>query len=108
LSKYADAVRVWKIYNSIKANKKGHKQMSENEMQEMEIDVERNYTPAQTADKLRRIADAIEAGKSFRLQVAGNRLRVPTDGDVEIEMQTDGDGAGEIEIEIKWNRSAKA
>jgi len=79
----------------------------ENEMKEMEIDVERSYTPAQTADKLRRIADAIEAGKSFRLQVAGNRLRVPTDGDVEIEMQTDGDGAGEIEIEIKWNRNAE-
>ncbi len=74
---------------------------------EMEIDVERAYTPAQTADKLRRIADAIEAGKSFRLQVGGNRLRVPTDGAVEIEMQADGDGAGEIEIEIKWNRNAK-
>ena len=77
-------------------------------MKRSEIDVERSYTPAQTADKLRRIADAIEACKSFRLQVAGNRLRVPTDCDIEIEMQTDGDGAGEIEIEIKWNRSAKA
>ena len=82
--------------------------MSENKMTEREIDVERSYTPEQTADKLRRIADAIEAGKSFRLQIAGNRVRVPTDGDIEIEMQADGDGAGEIEIEIKWNRSAKA
>ena len=74
---------------------------------ELEIDVERSYTPAQTADKLRRIADAIEAGKSFRLQVAGNRLRVPTDARIEIEMQADGDGAGEIEIEIRWNRNAE-
>ena len=54
----------------------GEKEMKK-EMKEIEIDVERSYTPAQTADKLRRIADAIEAGKSFRLQVAGNRLRVP-------------------------------
>lgn len=78
------------------------------EAKKMEIDVERSYTPAQTADKLRRIADAIEAGRSFRLQVAGNRLRVPTDGDFEIEMQTGGDHEiGEIEIEIKWNRNAK-
>ena len=92
-----EEVQAWETKNEMK-----------NEMKEMEIDVERSYTPAQTADKLRRIADAIEAGKSFRLQVAGNRLRVPSDGDVEIEMQTDGDGAGEIEIEIKWNRSAKA
>ncbi len=74
---------------------------------EMEIGVERSYTPAQTADKLRRIADAIEAGKSFRLQVGGNRLSIPSDCTVEIEMQTDGNGAGEIEIEIKWNRNAE-
>ena len=73
--------------------------------EEKEIDVERSYTPAQTADKLRRIADAIEAGESFRIQVGGHRLRVPTDGEIEIEMQTDGDGRGEIELEIKWNRN---
>lgn len=71
----------------------------------MEIDVEHSYTPAQTADKLRRIADAIEAGKSFRLQIGGNRLCVPTDGAVDIEMQTD--GADASEIEIKWNRNAE-
>lgn len=49
---------------------------------EKEIDVEHSYTPAQTADKLRRIADAIEEGESFRIQVGGNCLRVPTDGEV--------------------------
>jgi len=75
---------------------------------EKEIDVERSYTAAQTADKLRRIADAIEAGESFRIQVGGNRLRVPTDGDFEVEMQTDSEDAGEIEIEIKWNRNEKS
>ena len=62
------------------------------------IDVERSYTPAQTADKLRRIADAIEAGKSFRLQVGGNRLSIPSDRAVEIEMQTDGDGAAKSKL----------
>ena len=72
-----------------------------------EIDVERTYTTAQTADKLRRIADALEAGESFRLQVGGNRIRIPANCKVEIEMQTDGDGKGEIEIEIKWDRNAK-
>jgi amphi-Trp domain-containing protein len=81
--------------------------MSEKETSEKKIDVEKTYAPAQVADKLRRIADAIESGESFRLQVGGNRLRVPTDGRVEIEMQTDGDGAGEIEIEVKWNRNEK-
>ena len=72
---------------------------------ELEIDVERSYTPAQTAEKLRRIADAIEEGRSFRIQVDGNRLRIPTDGEFQIEMQADGEGKGEIEIELKWNRN---
>ncbi|HEX8286577.1 MAG TPA: amphi-Trp domain-containing protein [Pyrinomonadaceae bacterium] len=70
-----------------------------------EIDVERTYT-TQTADKLRRIANALEAGESFRLQVGGNRLRIRSDCKVEIEMQTDGKDKGEIEIEIKWNRGS--
>lgn len=75
---------------------------------EKEIDVEREYSAQETAAKLRRIADAIEAGRSFRIQVANNRLRIPTDGAVQIEMQADSDReTGEIEIEIKWNRSAQ-
>ena len=79
--------------------------MENTQTSELEIDVERSYTPAQTAEKLRRIANAIEEGRSFRIQVDGNRLRIPTDGDFQIEMQADGDGNGEIEIELKWNRS---
>jgi amphi-Trp domain-containing protein len=71
------------------------------------IDVEKSYTRAQTADKLRRVADALDAGESFRLQVGGNRVSVPSDCEIEIEMETDGEGEGEIEIEIKWNRRAK-
>lgn len=73
-------------------------------MYEKQIDVERGSTPQQTAEKLRRIADAVEAGNSFRIEVAGSRLRIPTDGQLEIEMPEKG-AQGEIEIEIKWSRS---
>lgn len=79
----------------------------ENQANAAEIDVERAYSSKETADKLRRIADAIEQGRSFRIQVAGNRLRVPTDGEVQIELQSDGD-KGEVEIEIKWDRNKNA
>ena len=75
-------------------------------MGQNEIDVERSYSPRQTAVKLRRIADAIEDGRHFRLQVAGHRLSIPPFAEVEIEMQAD-DGSGEIEIEIKWNRKER-
>ena len=73
-------------------------------MYDKQIDVERSYTPEQTADKLRRIADAIEDGKSFRIQVGGNQLRIPTDGKIEIEINRDGN-RDEIEIDIKWDRT---
>ena len=72
-------------------------------MGQSRVDVERSYSPGQTADKLRRIADAIEQGRPFRLQVGGHRLSVPPSAEIEVEMQTDGMGSGEIEIEIKWN-----
>ena len=73
-------------------------------MYDKQIDVERGYTPEQTADKLRWIANAIEDGKSFRIQVGGNQMRIPTDGKIGIEMNRDG-SRGEIEIEIKWDRT---
>jgi amphi-Trp domain-containing protein len=68
-----------------------------------EIDVEREYTTKETAQKLRRIADALENGESFRLQVDGKRVSVPANAKVEIELQLD-DESGEIEIEISWTR----
>ncbi len=87
-------------------NEKQNELNIENGSNEPEIDVEKTYSISETADKLRRIADAMDEGRSFRIQVAGNRLRVPTDGEVQIEMQSDGDReAGEIEIEIKWDRT---
>ena len=42
-----------------------------------ERDVEKAYSTAETVAKLRRLADALETGKPFRIQVAGERIRVP-------------------------------
>lgn len=69
-------------------------------MSQSGIDVERSYSTGRTASKLRRIADAIEYGEYFRLQVSGHRLRIPPSAEVEIEMQADDVGSGEFEIEI--------
>jgi len=40
-------------------------------------DVERSYSAADTVAKLRRLADAIEKEKPFRIQIAGERIKVP-------------------------------
>ena len=70
-----------------------------------DVDVERTFAKKETAAKLRRIADAIESGKSFRIQVNGNRVRVPAGARIDIELQREEYEGGEVEVEIKWDRT---
>lgn len=64
-------------------------------------DVERMYSTAEAAAKLRRLADALETGKPFRIQVAGERIRVPARGEFSIEHER-GEDEEEIEFQVKW------
>ena len=67
-------------------------------------DVERLYTTEQVVAKLRRLADALESEQPFRIQVAGERIRVPTRGQFSIEHER-GDDEEEIEFQLKWSLS---
>jgi amphi-Trp domain-containing protein len=69
------------------------------------VDVECIYPKREIAAKLRRIAKAIESGSSFRIQVNGNRVRVPSGARIDIEVERDHHEGGEVEIEIKWDRT---
>lgn len=64
-------------------------------------DVERNYSVAEFAAKLRRLADAIESGKPFRIQVAGQRISVPRRAEISVEHER-GDEEQEVEFQLKW------
>ena len=64
-------------------------------------DLEKSYTPKQMAAKLRRFADALESGKQFRIQVAGERVLVPKGAVCNIEHERSG-SEEEIEFQIKW------
>ncbi len=68
-----------------------------------EIDVEKSYSNKEVVAKLRRLADALEEGKTFEIQIAGERVRVPPDATVEFEYQREGDEE-EVEIELSWKR----
>lgn len=72
--------------------------------EENEIDVEKSYTNRENAAKLRRLADSLEQGKAFEIQIAGNRIYVPASAEIEFEYQRE-DDEQEIEIEIKWKKS---
>jgi amphi-Trp domain-containing protein len=65
-------------------------------------DVERSYSTEDAVAKLRRLADALEAGKPFRIQVAGERVRVPRRAQLSIEHER-GDEDEEIEFQLKWS-----
>ncbi|HEY0429625.1 MAG TPA: amphi-Trp domain-containing protein [Pyrinomonadaceae bacterium] len=71
---------------------------------ETSVDVEKSYTTRENIAKLRRLADALEAGKFFEIQIAGQRIYVPPTASVEFEYEKTGDGE-ELEIEIKWKKS---
>jgi amphi-Trp domain-containing protein len=66
-----------------------------------ERDVEKEYPAKQFVAKLRRLADCIEQGKMFRIQVAGERVTVPPDAIINIEHERE-EGIEEIEFQIKW------
>jgi len=64
-------------------------------------DIEKAYSTKQFAEKLRRLADALEQGKKFRIQIAGERITVPSDAVFNIEHER-GKSGEEIEFQLKW------
>ena len=64
-------------------------------------DVERVYSTSEFVSKLRRLADALEAGKRFETQVAGERIYVPARAQFNVEHERDGNDE-EIEFQLKW------
>jgi amphi-Trp domain-containing protein len=64
-------------------------------------DVEKAYPPKQFVAKLRRLADAIERGERFRIQVARQRVSIPPDATINIEHERSAHEE-EIEFQLKW------
>jgi amphi-Trp domain-containing protein len=76
-------------------------------MAKPERDVERIYSTEEFVAKLRRLADALEAGSSFRIQVAGERFRVPARAEFSVEHER-GDGEEEVEFQLTWSLTDEA
>ena len=66
-------------------------------------DVEKEYSKADFVAKLRRLADAIENGSQFDIQIAGERIYVPARAIYNIEHERSNQEE-EIEFQIKWER----
>jgi amphi-Trp domain-containing protein len=64
-------------------------------------DVDKSYSVPEFAAKLRRLADVLESGSSFRIQIAGERFRVPKDAAISVEHERSG-GEEEVAFELRW------
>lgn len=66
-----------------------------------ERDIEKSYPLPEFIEKLRRLADALEKGERFEIQIANERIYVPARAVYTIEHERGEDGE-EIEFQIKW------
>ena len=65
-------------------------------------DIEKDYPRGQFIAKLRRLADCLEQGERFRIQVAGERISIPPTATINIEHER-GSSEEEIEFQLKWS-----
>jgi len=73
----------------------------EKKMSKEERDIEKEYSNSEFVSKLRRLADSIENGEKFEIQIAGERIYVPVRAKFNIEHERE-DNEEEIEFQIKW------
>lgn len=69
-------------------------------------DVEKSYPRAAFIAKLRRLADALERGERFAIQVGGERVSVPPDAAVGVEHEREA-GVEQIEFQLTWRSKAR-
>jgi len=69
-------------------------------------DIEKTYTPAHFVAKLRRLADALEAGRSIQIAVGGERIKVPRNAVLSIEHEREG-RSEELEFQLTWQRPVR-
>lgn len=64
-------------------------------------DIEKNVQTEYFVGVLRRLADALERGEPFRIQVQNKRFVVPQGAELVVEHEVE-DGREELSLELKW------
>ena len=69
---------------------------------ETEREVEKSYLISDFISKFRLLANSLEKGEQFEIQIAGERIYVPVRATCNIEHERK-EGQEEIEFQIKWS-----
>jgi len=64
-------------------------------------DVEKRCSLSEFVTELRRLADALEAGEPFEIEIEGELVQVPLSALASIEHERE-DGSEEIEFQLSW------
>lgn len=64
-------------------------------------DIQKNYPAKQFINKLRRLADCIEQGRRFQIQVAGEKISIPATAIINIEHERSA-SSEEVEFQLTW------
>jgi amphi-Trp domain-containing protein len=64
------------------------------------------YSTTEVVAKLRRLADALEEAKPFRIQIAGERFWVPERAQFSVEHER-GEHEEEVEFQLKWTLASE-
>jgi amphi-Trp domain-containing protein len=67
-----------------------------------ERDIEKNVSIEYFVSTLRRLADALERGEPFRVQVQNKRFVVPKGAELVVEHEVE-DGHEELSLEMHWS-----
>jgi len=85
--------------------KRGERDMARKK-KKFDRDIEKSYTTKQMVAKLRRLADCLETGKQFKIQIAGEKVAVPAGAMFNIEHEREGK-MEEVEFQFKWGVNPK-
>ena len=74
---------------------------SDEDAQMSERDVEKSVSKERFIETLRRVADSLEKGESFRIQIQNERITVPVNCELSFEHERD-EETEEIELQFRW------
>lgn len=64
-------------------------------------DIERWYSLKRFVAKLHRLANSIEQGQPFRIQIGGQRVSIPANAVISVEHER-GKSEEEVEFQLRW------
>jgi amphi-Trp domain-containing protein len=67
-----------------------------------DLDIEVSHDVSSFAAELRRLADALESGGEYVIQIDGEDVTIPADADFAVALERE-DGDSELEFQITWS-----